>query len=488
MSDAAGRRAARLEGAGHRHRLLIRAGHQQVLGQRFQVRGDFRAAVGIELEREEIDQHRDRQDPDVRLAEALQPVGQLRRQIDGRHPLRPAAGAVELGPVLIGQKRLVVVRDEQRFGRGPEHLELSRSPEIGFAQEAARERQDTLLAILVRGNRVEDRGEAVRGLTIERERGRQQLRDLHIVERPGDAADDRHTGGVVVLALQHLHDDVRIELRGRGGQVAHDLGHAVGRHHRDDVREVAECRQDDGRLRGEHGRAVRRAHRRHHRRREIGDVAGTAGDGEQTLLGALVEDRFLAAGNRQHDRAPEVVAFGRFGDLAFVSREDLVVVDLLERDRRVTCGLPDAFRSATAAPFRTVQRQHAQERVNGLLRNVAHEGDRQDVAVVEERGGFGDAGLAGVRQRAFDHQRVRRDAERERGAERRFANRGGQSFDRNGDRRMLGRIQRPVPYGHQQSAGQLQQAPRELGGQLGYLGHASDYAGRSAWRGCEKSP
>jgi len=82
MSDAAGRRAARLEGAGHRHRLLIRAGHQQVLGQRFQVRGDFRAAVGIELEREEIDQHRDRQDPDVRLAEALQPVGQLRRQID----------------------------------------------------------------------------------------------------------------------------------------------------------------------------------------------------------------------------------------------------------------------------------------------------------------------------------------------------------------------------------------------------------------------
>src|SRR5439155_1073627 len=143
-------------------------------------------------------------------ASSTSPMSPTVSRIASDSPLRTTACAVELGPVLIRQKRLVVVRDEQRFGRGPEHLELSRSPEIGFAQEAARERQDTLLAILVRGNRVEDRGEAVRGLTIERERGRQQLRDLHIVERPGDAADDRHTGGVVVLALQHLHDDVRI--------------------------------------------------------------------------------------------------------------------------------------------------------------------------------------------------------------------------------------------------------------------------------------
>ena len=75
-----------------------------------------------------------------------------------------------------------------------------------------------------------------------------------------------------------------------------------------------------------------------------------AGDGEQALLRALVEDRLLGAGNRHDDRTPEIVAPGRFGDCAFLARHDLAVIDLLEDERRVSQGLPDPRWAALGAP------------------------------------------------------------------------------------------------------------------------------------------
>ena len=122
------------------------------------------------------------------------------------------------------------------------------------------------------------------------------------------------------------------------------------------------------------GEPSMRALRRGDGGREIADVDGAAGDREQALLRALVEDRLLAADDRQHDRAPEVVAPGRLGDLALLAREHFLVVDLLDRRAsrarrfaQIRAGPPQP------AALRRVERQQAQQGVDGLGRHVADE-------------------------------------------------------------------------------------------------------------------
>ncbi len=70
-----------------------------------------------------------------------------------------------------------------------------------------------------------------------------------------------------------------------------------------------------------------------------------------------------------------------------------------------------------------VERQHAQQRVDGFRRHVADERHPQQIAIVQQRRSLGDAALRGIGGRAFHHQRFRRDANGEDGAERRLANR-----------------------------------------------------------------
>ena len=91
-------------------------------------------------------------------------------------------------------------------------LELPRLAEIGFAEQVPRQRQHAALAILVGRDRVEDGGEPIGCAAVERQRRREQLRDLRIVERRGDAADDaRSDRRRIVGRLHDLHHDVRIE-------------------------------------------------------------------------------------------------------------------------------------------------------------------------------------------------------------------------------------------------------------------------------------
>ena len=232
---------------------------------------------------------------------------------------------------------------------------------------------------------------------------------------------------------------------------------------------MTEGGEDRGRLRGEHRRAVERALRRHDGDGEIGDVEGAAGDREQPLLRQLVEEPLLSAGDRHDDRSPQVVALGRLRDLAFVARENVVVVDLFERQRRLTLAGPDARGPAEATAFGRVEREQPQERMNGFRRDVADEGEAHQIAVVEQRGRFRDAGLRRIGRRAFHHQRVRRDADRERGAERRLANRLAETGDGEAQRRMVRRVERPVSRGHDEGPSQLKQTARQFRRQLGSL-------------------
>ncbi len=191
---------------------------------------------------------------------------------------------------------------------------------------------------------------------------------------------------------------------------------------------------------------------------------GAAGDREQALLRPLVEDRLLAADDRQDDRAPEVVAPGRLGDLAFFAREHLLVVDLFDRERRMSLGPPRCApvrRAGGAPPGRASAA--AGTRGSSPAARSPTKVMREDVAIVEHRGRLGDAALAAVGRGAFDHQRVRRDADREDGAERRFADRGREAVDRGADGRMLRRIERPVAHRDQQRAGQCSK-PRASSG------------------------
>ena len=338
---------------------------------------------------------------------------------------------------------------------------MSRLAEVGLAQKAPRHRQNPPLAGVVRRDGVEDRGKPVRGVAVERKRGREQLRDLDVVERRRHACHNRH-GGRIVRALHHLHDHVRIELRRRGRQVGHDIRHAIRRHHRHDVGQMAEGGENRGGLRRDHRRAVGGAHGCGDGDGEIADVAGAGGNGEQALLGTLVEDGLLPAGDRHDDRPPEVVAPGGLRNFSRLSRQEFLVVDLLDRDGGVAFVRPDAGRPAASSPFRGIEREDPQQDLNRLRRHAGRERDRDDVAIVQHRGGLGDAALRCVGCNSFDHQRVRRDADRQTRAKHRVADRGGQPLDRGADDRVLRRIECRIAHTRQQGAGHVQQAPRQF--------------------------
>ena len=276
---------------------------------------------------------------------------------------------------------------------------------------------------------VEDGREAIRRLAVERERRRQQLRDLHVVERRRHAGDDRHArpdrpalritcmitcGSSCVAAVARWLIT--------SGMRSGDITETMLVRWRKAARTVAACEVIIGEPSSVHFGAATAVG-------EIADVARAAGDREQALLRALVEDRLLSADDRQHDRAPEVVALGRLGDLAFLAREHLLVVDLLDRDRRVPFVGPDARRAAArggARPGRASAGGGTPGSSSGGI--VADEGDREDVAVVQHRRGFGDAGLRWRRPAApsiISVSGVTPIANA--GAERRVADRGARS-------------------------------------------------------------
>jgi len=92
---------------------------------------------------------------------------------------------------------------------------------------------------------------------------------------------------------------------------------------------------------------------------------------------------------------------------------------------------------------------------------VAEKCELQQIAVVKQGRDLGDAPCR-VGRRSFHHQRFGCNAKREYRAEGRFPNGGAQSVHGSADRRMLRRVQRPVPPPGERRSRQLQQAAREL--------------------------
>ncbi len=78
-------------------------------------------------------------------------------------------------------------------------------------------------------------------------------------------------------------------------------------------------------------------------------------------------------------------------------------------------GLPGLGRAAVAAQIVGGRGQEPEQRLERLERRVAEERELEDVVVVEQPRGFDDRLLLGQRQ-SGDEQRLRRDAEGERGA------------------------------------------------------------------------
>ena len=266
------------------------------------------------------------------------------------------ADAVERRAVAVGDEGLVVVGDEQLLHRRPQRLKLTGPAEVGFAQEAAGQREHAAFAVGVGRDRAEDGRQPVRSLAIERQRRRQQLRDPAIVKRAGDAVHDFRPAASARVAPQDLNHDVRIELQGRGGQVVHQFRQTFGRHHPDDAVQMTECGEHGGGLRRDHRRAVERSPGRHHRAGQVADIGCARGNCEQPLLRLLGEGRvWAAAADGRDNRSPDVVAPGRFRHAPFFSRQHLLVIDLLEADRRVAFALPDPGRAAAAPPFALVQ-------------------------------------------------------------------------------------------------------------------------------------
>jgi len=108
-----------------------------------------------------------------------------------------------------------------------------------------------------------------------------------------------------------------------------------------------------------------------------------------------------------------------------------------------------------------------QQAVQRRLRLRPDEQDVDQIAIVQHRRGFSDAGLVAVRFGAFNHQRLGRNAPCERGALRRLLDGVGEAFNRCPHRRVLGQIECPAAHGGEQRARELQQPLGELGGQLG---------------------
>jgi hypothetical protein len=210
-----------------------------------------------------------------------------------------------------------------------------------------------MLAVVVGGDRVEHRGEAGRGLSFDGERRGQQLRDagvVHRVDDPGDDAGAARVGAaprVLAAAGQHLHHHVRIEVRGRGSQVLHDLLAPLGREHVDNREEMVIRGDNGGGLRGQHRRAVHRVVRSDDVPGQLADRADVLGDLQQARLCRGVGRR-APVEDAAHDRAPEVVLPpDRVRDLAVL--QHAAEIDLLDRDRGIPFLRPDLGRAAALA-------------------------------------------------------------------------------------------------------------------------------------------
>lgn len=75
-------------------------------------------------------------------------------------------------------------------------MELVRVAERGLAEQRFRQREHAPLPRLVGGNGVEHAGQPIGRLPVNRERRRQQLRHLQIVEAAGEPGADVHDAAV----------------------------------------------------------------------------------------------------------------------------------------------------------------------------------------------------------------------------------------------------------------------------------------------------
>ena len=119
---------------------------------------------------------------------------------------------------------------------------------------------------------------------------------------------------------------------------------------------------------------------------------------------------------------------------------------------------PDLHRAAALPAFGGVEAQQTQQPGDAVAGDLAEKRDVQQVAVVEQRGGLRDRALGLVGCDAVDEERARRDADAERGPERRLADRVAQPFDGGSDGRMFRRIERPVARRDEQRPGHAEQA------------------------------
>ena len=146
---------------------------------------------------------------------------------------------------------------------------------------------------------------------------------------------------------------------------------------------------------------------------------------EQPLLGALVEHGLLAAGDRHHDRAPEVVALGRLGE-----RRLLLAREQLSRSRsargRSTGARPRPRSSRAAAPTALGRRPGSAGAGARWTRGRRHLAEKVMWSRSRSWSSAAASAMAAsvaVGGDAVDEQRLGRDADGERGAARRLADR-----------------------------------------------------------------
>ena len=213
----------------------------------------------------------------------------------------------------------------------------------------------------------------------------------------------------IVVALQHLHDDVRVQARGRDARfrmVASDL---IRRLHGDDAGQMAEGGEHGGGLRGNHRRAVRGALRRHD-----GRAPARRSRADRPRWRAVA-----AAPTRPSSFWPVTIectidfqtSSCVRSDVLFLVFEDLREVDLLERDRGVSVLAATRPRGRRRAQRFAIERQHVQQLRDGVGR---HRARRTSAAAGRDRAAAApprrSAECRGTGD-ALDHEAVGRDAD-----------------------------------------------------------------------------
>ena len=161
--------------------------------------------------------HRDRQGADVVLAETDQPFGQVRRHVAGCHSFGPASDAVQRRPIGV-EITLVRCTRSARPPSTPQLLKLAHlcRPAEALSSAAARHREDTPFSSSSAADRTEDRCQPTEAFPSRASAVAINMRDLAAVEGPVRCSR-RERRRRLIVGLQDLHDDLRIELRGRGG-------------------------------------------------------------------------------------------------------------------------------------------------------------------------------------------------------------------------------------------------------------------------------